>query len=99
MNAEMTQELTMEKVVEAITSLPKSKAPGHDGLSREFFPRKHGKNCPHASPSLSSNVLIGIDLGFHQQRDDHLDPEIGRPLQVRELETHHSPWKYLQNTC
>jgi hypothetical protein len=37
MNAEMTQELTLEKVVEAITSLPKSKAPGHNSLPTEFF--------------------------------------------------------------
>jgi len=38
MNVEMIQELTLEEVVEAITSLPKGKALGHDGLSMKFFP-------------------------------------------------------------
>jgi len=32
MNVKMTQELTLEEVIEAITSLPKVKAPGHDNL-------------------------------------------------------------------
>jgi hypothetical protein len=32
MNAEMTQELTLEEVVETITSLPKGKARSHDDL-------------------------------------------------------------------
>jgi len=91
--------LTLEEVVEAITSLPKGKAPSHDDLPIKFFKKKHGRNRPHTFPSLLSNVLIGIDLRLHQQRDDHLDPEIWRPFQVRELEIHHSPWKYLQNTC
>jgi len=37
MNVEMTQELTLEEVVEAITSLPKGKTLGHDNLSTKFF--------------------------------------------------------------
>jgi hypothetical protein len=32
MNAEMTQELTLEEVVGTITSLPKGKARSHDDL-------------------------------------------------------------------
>jgi hypothetical protein len=32
MNAKTTQELTLEEVVEAITSLPKGKAPSHDDM-------------------------------------------------------------------
>jgi len=32
MKAKMSQELTLEEVVETITSLPKSKARSHDGL-------------------------------------------------------------------
>jgi hypothetical protein len=76
MNAEMTQELTLEEVVEATTSLPKGKALGHDGLPTKYFSKKCGKNRPHAFPSLSSNALIGTNLRLDQQRDDHLDPEI-----------------------
>jgi hypothetical protein len=37
MNAKMTQEPTLEEVVEVITSLLKSKAPSHDNLSTNFF--------------------------------------------------------------
>jgi hypothetical protein len=37
MNSEMTQELSLEEVAKAITSLPKGKGPGHDGLLTEFF--------------------------------------------------------------
>jgi hypothetical protein len=32
MNIKMTQKLTLEEEIEAITSLPKRKAPSHDGL-------------------------------------------------------------------
>ncbi len=32
MNADMTQPLSLGEITEAITSLPKGKAPGHDGI-------------------------------------------------------------------
>ncbi len=48
MNAEMTQDLTLEEVVEAITSLPKGKAPGHNSLSTKFFQ----KNVEEIAPML-----------------------------------------------
>ncbi len=48
MNAEMTQELTLEEVVEAITSLCKGKAPGHDDLPTKFFK----KNMEEIAPTL-----------------------------------------------
>jgi hypothetical protein len=37
MNANMTQSLSLAKITEAITLLPKGKAPGHDGIPTEFF--------------------------------------------------------------
>jgi hypothetical protein len=37
MNVKMTHDLTLEEVVEAITSLPKGKALGHDNLSIKLF--------------------------------------------------------------
>jgi hypothetical protein len=46
MNAKMTQELTLEEVVEAITFLPKGKAPGHDDLPTEFFQENVEKIAP-----------------------------------------------------
>lgn len=36
-NALLTQELTLSKILKAISTLPKGKAPGHDGLPMEFF--------------------------------------------------------------
>jgi hypothetical protein len=37
MNIDMTRPLSLAKITEAITSLPKSKAPRHDGIPTEFF--------------------------------------------------------------
>jgi hypothetical protein len=37
MNADMTKDFTLKEIVEAITSLPKGKAPRHDGILTEFF--------------------------------------------------------------
>jgi hypothetical protein len=37
MNADMTKDLTLKEIVEAITSLPKGKVPKHDGIPTEFF--------------------------------------------------------------
>jgi len=37
MNVDMTQPLSLAEIMEAITSLPKSKAPGHDGIPTKFF--------------------------------------------------------------
>jgi len=96
MNVEMTQELTLEEVIEAITSLPKGKALGHNGLSIEFFQENVEKTAPMFL--LAFRALMGFDLRIHQQRDDYFNPKIWRSFQVRKLATHHSPWKYLQNT-
>jgi hypothetical protein len=37
MNVSMTKELDLKEVIRAISSLPKGKAQGHDGISMEFF--------------------------------------------------------------
>jgi hypothetical protein len=78
MNAQMSQELTVAEVANAITSLPKRKTPGHVGLLTEFFlfPRECGRDRPHSPPSISGNASLGADFGFHQQGDHHLHPEI-----------------------
>jgi len=44
----MTQELTLEEVVEAITSLLKSKTPSHDSLFIKFFQ----ENVEEIAPTL-----------------------------------------------
>ncbi len=73
----MTQELSLEEVVEAITSLPKGKAIGHDGLLTEYFQDNVEETPPPNAPSsISNNVFFGADLSLHQQRHDHLNTEI-----------------------
>jgi hypothetical protein len=49
MSVEMTQELTLEEVVQAITSLLKGKTPCHDGLPTEFFQENMEKSPPRFS--------------------------------------------------
>jgi len=49
MNVKMTQELTLEEVMEAITSLPKSKALGHNSLLTNFFQENMEETPPHFS--------------------------------------------------
>lgn len=36
-NMELTKELTMKEVQDAISTMPKGKAPGYDGIPTEFF--------------------------------------------------------------
>jgi hypothetical protein len=48
MNVKMTQELTLEEVVEAITSLLKGKTPSHNDLPIGFFK----KNMEEIAPML-----------------------------------------------
>jgi hypothetical protein len=65
MNTEMTHELTLEEVVEAITSLLKGKALGHDNLLTKFFQENVEEIAPmfflafRAMPSLglTSNII------------------------------------------
>jgi len=49
MNTEMTQELTLEKVVEAITSMLKGKTLGHNSLLIEFFQENMEEIAPRFS--------------------------------------------------
>jgi hypothetical protein len=37
MNIELIRELTLKEVQDAITAMPKDKAPGSDGIPTEFF--------------------------------------------------------------
>jgi len=36
-NEELTKELTLKEIKEAIAAMPKDKAPGCDGISTKFF--------------------------------------------------------------
>jgi hypothetical protein len=59
MNSELTQELSLEEVAETITSLPKGKTPGHDGLPTDFFQ----KNVEETTPTfLAFQVMLSSRL-------------------------------------
>jgi hypothetical protein len=60
MNIKMNQELTLEEVVETITSLLKGKAPGHDGLSTEFFQ----ENVEEIAPTFLLTFRAILSLGL-----------------------------------
>ncbi len=61
MNADMTRPLSLTEIMEAITSLPKGKAPGHDGIPTKFF-QEHVNEIPHATISLQGHVSTRTDL-------------------------------------
>jgi len=56
----MTQELTLEEVVEAITSLLKSKTPSHDSLLIKFFQ----ENVEEIAPTLLLDFRAMLSLGL-----------------------------------
>jgi len=60
MNTEMTQEFTLEEVVEAITSLPKSKTLGHNNLLTNFFQ----ENMEETTPTLLLAFQAMLSLGL-----------------------------------
>jgi len=77
MNAKMTQELTLEKVTEAITSLPKSKAPGHDGLSTKFFQGNVEETIPMLLLTFRAMLSQGLTLEFINKGMITLIPKFG----------------------
>jgi hypothetical protein len=54
----------LEKVVEAITSLSKGKAPGHDGLSIEFFQENMEEIAPMLLLAFRAMLSLGLTLTF-----------------------------------
>jgi hypothetical protein len=56
----MTQELTLEEVVEAITSLLKSKTPSHDSLFIKFFQ----ENVEEIAPTILLYFRAMLSLGL-----------------------------------
>jgi hypothetical protein len=77
MNAEMTQELTLEEVVEAITSLPKGKAPSHDGLPTKFFQENVEEIPPMLLLAFQTMLSLGLTLDFINKRMITLIPKYG----------------------
>ncbi len=77
MNAAITRELTLEEVVEAITSLPKGKALGHDNLLIEFFQENVEKTTPTLLLAFRAMLSLGLISNFLNKGIITLIPKYG----------------------
>jgi hypothetical protein len=50
---------------------------------------------PHTTTSLQVHASMAIDLGIHQQRHDHPNSEVRRPLKTGELAPNHTFGKHI----
>ncbi len=89
MNVDMTWPLSLAKITEAITSLPKGKALGHDGIPTKLFHEYVNEVAPMLLLAFKA-MLAGIDLGIHQQGHDHLNSKVKGPLKTWELAPNHT---------
>lgn len=64
MNADMTKTLTLEEVTKAITSLPKGKALGHDGIPTEFFQEYLKEVAPTFLLAFKAMLALGLTSDF-----------------------------------
>ncbi len=64
MNANMTRPLSLAKIKEAITSLPKDKAPGHDGIPTKFFPEYVNEVTPMLLLAFKAMLAWRLTLDF-----------------------------------
>ncbi len=55
-NDELTKELTLKEIKEAIAAMPKDKAPGCDGILTEFFSGANRKDLPDPASSILGNA-------------------------------------------
>jgi hypothetical protein len=58
-NASFIQKLTLDEVLKAIQALPKSKAPGHDGIPIEFFQACANKVAPTLLKAYTAMLASG----------------------------------------
>jgi hypothetical protein len=60
MNTDMTRPLSLAEIMEAITSLPKGKAPGHDGIPTEFFQEYVNEIAPTLLLAFKAMLAQGL---------------------------------------
>jgi hypothetical protein len=77
MNVDMTQTLTLEEVTEAIASLPKGKAPRHDGLPTEFFQEYAKEVAPMLLLAFKAMLSLGLTLDYINKGTITLIPKSG----------------------
>jgi hypothetical protein len=54
----------LEEVIKTITSLPKGKTPGHDGLSIKFFQENMEETTPMLLLAIRAIFSLGLTLDF-----------------------------------
>jgi hypothetical protein len=96
-NDELTKELTLKEIKEAIAAMLKDKASGCDGIPMEFFSGANRRDLPDPASSILGNAQKGGDVRVDQQRSHYANPQIGRPRQDRELEADHASGESLQD--
>jgi hypothetical protein len=77
MNANMTQLLSLAKITKAITSLPKSKAPGHDGIPKEFFQEYVNEVAPTLQLAFKAMLTRGLTSEYINKSMITLIPKSG----------------------
>jgi mannosylglycoprotein endo-beta-mannosidase len=71
----MTQELMLKEVIEAITSLPKGKAPCHDGLLTKNFQENVEETAPTFLLAFRAMLSLGMTSDFINKRMITLIPK------------------------
>ncbi len=64
MNVDMTRPLSLAEIKEAITSLPKGKAPRHDGIPTKFFQEYVNEVAPTLLLAFKAMLARGLTLDF-----------------------------------
>jgi hypothetical protein len=64
MNANMTRPLSLAKIMEAITSFPKGKAPRHDGIPTECFQEYVKEVAPTLLLTFKAMLAQGLTLEY-----------------------------------
>ncbi len=77
MNTDMTQPLSLAKITEAITSLPKGKAPGHDGIPIEFFQEYVNEVAPTLLLTFKAMLARGLTSEYINKGMITLIPKLG----------------------
>lgn len=95
---ERQNELILEEVIEAITSLLKGKAPSHDGLPTEFFQENVEETAPMFLPAFQTMISLVLTSDFINKGMITLIPKFKDHSKLGKLATYHFSWRYLQNT-
>jgi len=80
--ANMTRPLSLAEITEAITSLPKSKAPGHDGIPTKFFQEYVNGVGPTLLLAFKAMLARGLTLEYINKGMITLIPKSGDHLKL-----------------